>query len=58
MNVLADTVTVLYWLTRDRRMSAFAESVFRDDSVQVWLSAASIWEAVIKSPTRGDPPLL
>jgi PIN domain nuclease of toxin-antitoxin system len=30
--------------------------MFEDDDIEVWISAASVWEAVIKSTTRGDPP--
>lgn len=49
MNLLLDT-HVLLWAAEDsRKLSARARRVLLDSEVQLWFSAASIWEIVIKS---------
>ncbi len=49
MRVLLDTHVYLWWLLDSRRMPDSAAEVIADPSTIVCVSAASIWEASIKS---------
>ena len=48
MKLLLDTHTLLWIVTRDRRLSKTARQLFLDTSNAVFLSIASIWEIAIK----------
>ncbi len=49
MNVILDTHTFLWAVTDDRRLSETARAVIGDGANQVFLSAASMWEIVLKA---------
>src|SRR5215213_8615896 len=49
MNFLLDTHTFLWWDSDPGRLSAPALAALRDPANEVWLSAASVWEMVIKA---------
>ena len=49
MNAILDTHAFLWAVTDDRRLSAAARAVISDGVNQVFLSAASMWEIVIKA---------
>jgi PIN domain nuclease of toxin-antitoxin system len=60
MNVLIDTHTFLWWNTDDPVLSERAKEIIADGRNEVFLSAASVWELVIKT-ARGrlilpEPP--
>jgi PIN domain nuclease of toxin-antitoxin system len=60
MKVLMDTHTFLWWNTDDPQLSLRAREVIADGQNEVYLSAASVWEIVIKT-ARGrlvlpEPP--
>jgi PIN domain nuclease of toxin-antitoxin system len=60
MKVLLDTHTFLWWNTEDPTLSARAKEIIADGENEVFISAASVWEIVIKT-TRGrlilpEPP--
>lgn len=46
---LADTHTLLWWLADDPRLSGRASEVIATGDVPIHFSAASVWEAEIKS---------
>jgi len=46
---LADTHALLWWLADDARLSASAREVIATGDIPVHFSAASVWEAEIKS---------
>jgi len=46
--VLADTHVLLWWRSDDPRLSAAARAALARPAVQVFFSAASIWEMAIK----------
>ena len=48
MNLLLDTHVLLWWLADDRRLGAEAREAIGDPGHHVFVSAASIWEIVIK----------
>jgi PIN domain nuclease of toxin-antitoxin system len=48
MTVLLDTHILLWWLAKDRALSAHASRIIRDGSNRVVVSAASAWEIAIK----------
>lgn len=48
MKLLLDTHAALWWLSDDERFSPAAERVLVDDTNQVLLSAAVVWEVAIK----------
>ncbi len=48
MRALLDTHTFIWWVTDDARLSPTARSILADSSNQLFLSAASAWEIVIK----------
>ena len=49
MRVLLDTQAFLWWITKDRRLSARACEVMTDGGNEVLLSAATGWEIAIKA---------
>jgi PIN domain nuclease of toxin-antitoxin system len=49
VNVILDTHTFLWAVTDDRRLSGTARAVIADGANQVFLSAASMWEIVLKA---------
>lgn len=60
MKVLIDTHTFLWWNMDDPELSLRAKEVIADGQNEVFLSAASVWEIVIKT-ARGrlvlpEPP--
>ncbi|ARV61282.1 twitching motility protein PilT [Nostocales cyanobacterium HT-58-2] len=48
MRALLDTHAFLWWVTDDSRLSPTAKSIITDSSNLLFLSAASVWEIVIK----------
>lgn len=49
MKVLLDTHTFLWWNTDDPLLSVHAKEIIADGQNKVFLSAASVWEIVIKT---------
>jgi PIN domain nuclease of toxin-antitoxin system len=49
MKVLMDTHSFLWWDTDDARLSLRAKEMIADKRNEVFLSAASVWEIVIKT---------
>ena len=49
MKVLLDTHIFLWWITDDSRISQRVSAIMADGNNELYLSAASIWEIVIKS---------
>lgn len=48
MRVLLDTHTFLWWIEGNRRLSRPAKSLIADETTEVLVSAASVWEIAIK----------
>ena len=48
MNYLADTHTFLWFVTGDKKTSATAKGIIEDESNDVFVSIASLWEIAIK----------
>ena len=48
MKLLLDTHTLLWIVTRDRRLSGTAKRLFLDTNNAIFLSVASVWEIAIK----------
>jgi PIN domain nuclease of toxin-antitoxin system len=48
VRLLLDTHVFLWWLADDRRLGAAEREAIRDSENDVYLSAASVWEIVIK----------
>jgi len=48
MKLLLDTHIFLWFITGDKQLSASTLALIRNPKNQVFLSAASIWEAVVK----------
>jgi PIN domain nuclease of toxin-antitoxin system len=48
MKLLLDTHIFLWLISGDKRLSPMAQAGIRDPSNDVYLSVASIWEAVVK----------
>ena len=48
MRLLLDTHVFLWYITADSRLPARFQAALQDSSNDVYLSAASVWEAVIK----------
>jgi PIN domain nuclease of toxin-antitoxin system len=48
MKILLDTHIFLWFISGDNRLSAPVRDAIRDRSNEVYLSVASVWEAVIK----------
>jgi PIN domain nuclease of toxin-antitoxin system len=49
MNVLIDTHTFLWWNSEDAQLSLRAKGIIANGNNEVFLSAASVWEIVIKT---------
>lgn len=49
MNLLLDTHTALWWLSRKGKVSQPVRALLRDPATVVFLSAASVWEMSIKA---------
>jgi PIN domain nuclease of toxin-antitoxin system len=49
MKVLIDTHTFLWWNTEDPLLSLHAREIIADGQNEIFLSAASVWEIVIKT---------
>jgi len=49
MKVLLDTHVFLWWITDDLRISQKVSAIMTDGDNELFLSAASVWEIVIKS---------
>jgi PIN domain nuclease of toxin-antitoxin system len=49
VNAILDTHTFLWMVTDDRRLSETARRVIADGANELFLSAASIWEIVLKA---------
>lgn len=49
MKFLLDTSTFLWWITDNDRLSPKARDVLADGNNEVWFSAVSGWEIVIKA---------
>ena len=56
MKLLVDSHAFLWAITEDDRMSIEARRLFADPNNDLWLSAASLWEIVIKA-SLGKLPL-
>jgi len=48
VKLLLDTHVFLWWLADDKRLTAGEREAIRDPENDVYLSAASVWEIVIK----------
>jgi PIN domain nuclease of toxin-antitoxin system len=48
VRLLLDTHVFLWWLADDRRLDSAEREAIRDPENDVYLSAASVWEIVIK----------
>jgi PIN domain nuclease of toxin-antitoxin system len=48
LNLLLDTQIFLWYIAGDKKLSAEANVLIRDPAIDVFLSAASIWESIIK----------
>jgi PIN domain nuclease of toxin-antitoxin system len=48
MRILVDTHVYFWWVTGDRKLSAFAHGVLEDTSVDVLVSAVVPWELATK----------
>lgn len=58
MRILLDTHVALWAITDDPRLSKTARSMIGDQSNQVYVSAASVWEIAIKHAVkREDMPI-
>ena len=55
MNVLLDSVAILFWLSNDRRLPDEARRLIVDPDSRLWVSAASIWEIAIKAGLARSP---
>lgn len=49
MRLLLDTHSYLWWISSDRRLTAAARSAISDPASTVHVSAATVWEAIIKA---------
>jgi PIN domain nuclease of toxin-antitoxin system len=49
MNVLIDTHTFLWWNSEDAQLSLRAKEIIANGNNEVFISAASVWEIVIKT---------
>jgi PIN domain nuclease of toxin-antitoxin system len=48
LRLLVDTHVFLWWCTNDTRLGEIERQAIRDGQNEVYLSAASVWEIVIK----------
>jgi PIN domain nuclease of toxin-antitoxin system len=49
MRVLLDTHVLLWWFDGDKRLSKPVRRLLEDDTSEVWVSAATVWEVATKS---------
>lgn len=56
MRLLLDTHAFLWFISQDERLSASALTAIKDSGNEVFLSVASVWEAIIKH-SLGKLPL-
>lgn len=56
MRILVDTHVFLWYISADPQLPVAFRDAIRDQANDVYLSAASVWEAVIKY-ALGKPPL-
>jgi len=49
VKALLDTHTFLWWTTADPQLSRRAQEIIADGRNEIFLSAASVWEMVLKS---------
>lgn len=49
MKILLDTRTFLWWTTEDPLLSLHAKEIIADGKNEIFLSAASVWEIVLKT---------
>jgi PIN domain nuclease of toxin-antitoxin system len=49
MKVLLDTHAFLWWVAEDSKLSVRARRIIGSDANELFLSAASVWEIVIKA---------
>jgi PIN domain nuclease of toxin-antitoxin system len=48
MNLLLDTHVFLWYISGDRKLQASVKDTIRNPANQVYLSVASLWEAIVK----------
>lgn len=48
MKLLLDTHALLWWLMDDQRLGPRARTLIADPAHEVWVSAVSLWEIVVK----------
>jgi PIN domain nuclease of toxin-antitoxin system len=48
MRILLDTHIFLWFISGDKRLSTDVRDVIRDPGNEVYLSAVSVWEAIVK----------
>lgn len=48
MNYLIDTHILLWYITGDKRVTAYTQEIIENDSNSIFLSNASLWEISIK----------
>jgi len=49
LNLLLDTHVLLWWFTRDTRLSSSADAVLTTTDNRIYISAAVAWEVAIKT---------
>jgi PIN domain nuclease of toxin-antitoxin system len=49
MNLLLDTHTFLWWIADDKRLSDIAKNYIENQENEIYFSAASAWEILIKT---------
>jgi PIN domain nuclease of toxin-antitoxin system len=54
VNILLDTHIVLWALSDDLKLSAFARDLILDDNNRIFTSVASMWEVAIKKALRPE----
>jgi PIN domain nuclease of toxin-antitoxin system len=52
MNLLLDTHVFLWYISGDKKLQADVKDAIRDPANRVYLSVASVWEAIIKHQIR------
>src|ERR1700760_338203 len=55
MRVLLDTHAFYWWTTGDQSLSLSARAVISDKQNEVYISAASVWEVVMKFRSGKEP---
>lgn len=56
MTILLDTHVALWWLSDPERLEGEALSAIREPGNMLFLSAAAVWEVVIKAASGRMPP--